>query len=334
MRVPAAHQGSRTIDPSRQPPPTIKAGGPYPLGATHDGGGTNFSVFSRVAERVELCLFDEAGREERVVLPEMTGHAWHGYLPGVGPGQRYGFRVHGPWDPAFGRRCNPRKLLLDPYARAIDGRIDWGPAHLRARPGRPVTAQRRGQRAVRAPLGHRRATRSTGRTTGAPACPITTRSSTRSTSRASRCDTRGCRPASAAPMHGLAHPAAIEHLRSLGVTSVELLPTHQFLHDGFLLERGLRNYWGYNSIGYFAPHAEYAAGGSARGPGRRVQGHGPGPPRGRPGGHPRRRLQPHRRGGPRRPHAVVAGPRQPGLLPAPARTIRAATSTTPAPATR
>jgi glycogen operon protein len=263
-REPAARQGSWTIDQDREPAPTIKAGGPYPLGATHDGGGTNFSVFSRVAERVELCLFDEVGREERIVLPEMTGHAWHGYVPGVGPGQRYGFRVHGPWDPAFGRRCNPRKLLLDPYARAIDGRIEWGPpifGHDPSSPSRPseVDSAPSVPRSVivddafdwqddsrpRVP-DHESIVYEVhvkGFTMRHPAVP------------------EGIRGTFA----GMAHPAAIEHLRSLGVTSVELLPTHQFLHDGFLLQRGLRNYWGYNSIGYFAPHAEYAAAGSGGG---------------------------------------------------------------------
>src|ERR1700746_3238376 len=106
----------------------IWPGAAYPLGATWDGVGTNFSLFSEVAERVDLCLFDESGREERIRLPEVTAFNWHGYVPGVGPGQRYGFRVHGPWDPELGHRCNPAKLLLDPYARAISGRIDWNPA--------------------------------------------------------------------------------------------------------------------------------------------------------------------------------------------------------------
>jgi pullulanase/glycogen debranching enzyme len=100
----------------------------YPLGATYDGVGTNFALFSSVAERVELCLFDDAGAEDRVTLHEMDGFVWHGYLPGVGPGQRYGYRVYRPYDPAAGHRCNPAKLLLDPYAKAIDGRVDWNPA--------------------------------------------------------------------------------------------------------------------------------------------------------------------------------------------------------------
>ncbi len=100
----------------------------YPLGATYDGTGTNFAIFSEVAEKVELCLFDEAGNEERIRLPEMDAYVWHAFIPGIQPGQRYGFRVHGPYDPAQGLRCNPNKLLLDPYAKAIDGQIDWDPS--------------------------------------------------------------------------------------------------------------------------------------------------------------------------------------------------------------
>ena len=134
---------SRTIDAERETAPATRAGEPYPLGATYDGRGTNFSVFSRVAERVELCLFDVQRRETRVELPEMTGFTWHGYLPGIGPGHRYGYRVHGPWEPTRGQRCNPSKLLLDPYARAIDGSITWGDAiygHIPSAPGGATTS--------------------------------------------------------------------------------------------------------------------------------------------------------------------------------------------------
>src|SRR5437588_724745 len=103
-------------------------GSHFPLGATYDGNGTNFSLFSEVAEAVDLCLFDDGGRETRVPLREVTVHRWHGYLPGVGPGQNYGYRVHGPYEPHDGHRCNPNKLLMDPYAKAIDGRIAWDEA--------------------------------------------------------------------------------------------------------------------------------------------------------------------------------------------------------------
>ena len=114
--------------PDDRAPLTLWPGRPYPLGATHDGIGTNFSVFSEVAERVELCIFDEEGNESRADLPEVTGYVWHGYVPTVQPGTRYGFRVHGPWDPANGLRCNPNNLLLDPYAKAVDGQVTWDPA--------------------------------------------------------------------------------------------------------------------------------------------------------------------------------------------------------------
>jgi isoamylase len=242
----------------------VWAGVPYPLGATYDGLGTNISVFSEVAERVELCLFDDKGRERRADLTEVTGYCWHAYLPEVGPGQRYGFRVHGPWDPARGLRCNPAKLLLDPYARAIESRVTWNPAvfgHRQADPNRPSAEDSApfvprsvvvdpdydwaGDRPPRRPE------RDTviyevhvkGFTARHPQVPD---------------ELRGT-------YAGLAHPAAIRHLRELGVTAVELLPVHQFVHDGYLLERGLRNYWGYNSIGFFAPHNEYSAAGSRGG---------------------------------------------------------------------
>ncbi len=121
-------------------PPPIRTwpGAPYPLGATYDGSGTNFALFSEVAERVELCLFDDAGTESRVDLRERDAFVWHCYVPNVGPGQRYGFRVHGPYDPAAGHRCNPNKLLLDPYAKATDGEIDWHQALFGYNFGDPV----------------------------------------------------------------------------------------------------------------------------------------------------------------------------------------------------
>ncbi len=231
-----------------------------PLGASWDGYGTNFSVFSEVATRVDLCLFDADGREERVHLHEPTAFCWHVYLPGVGPGQRYGYRVHGPWAPEAGQRCNPDKLLLDPYARAITGTVIWNPAVYPFAPGHLDTR------------GH------------ADSAPFTPRSLVVDSS----FDWQGDR-APARPLHesviyevhvkgftaqhpaipprvrgtyaGLAHPAAIEHLVGLGVTAVELLPIHHFIHDQFLAERGLRNYWGYSPIGYFAPHGEYSSAG-------------------------------------------------------------------------
>jgi glycogen operon protein len=240
-------------------------GEPLPLGATWDGKGTNFSLFSEVAHGVELCLFDDHGREERIRLPERTAFCWHGYVPGVGPGQKYGYRVHGPWEPAQGVRCNPSKLLLDPYARAIAGDFQWGQP-LFPYPLGGDDLQRDdtdsapdmprgvvidgafdwgGDRLLRRPL-HETVIYEVhvkGFTKRHPDIPE---------------ELRGT-------YAGMAHPAAIEHLVNLGITAVELLPIHHFVHEPHLLEKGLRNYWGYHSVGYFAPHAEYAADGKSGG---------------------------------------------------------------------
>jgi isoamylase len=231
----------------------------YPLGATFDGAGTNFSLFSELAERVELCLFDEAGRQTCVDLPEVSGFCWHGYAPAVGPGQRYGFRVHGPYNPAEGKRCNPSKLLLDPYARAIEGQPQWNEALYGYRFGDPD-----------------------GAPSGVDSAPFMPKSvvvnpyfdwSDDRPPRTPWNDTivyethikgftklhPGVHEKLGGTYSGLASPAAIQHLRSLGVTAVELLPIHQFVHSQALTDRGLRNYWGYDSIGFFAPHNEYSA---------------------------------------------------------------------------
>jgi isoamylase len=262
-RRPQESSAIRTSDHDRAKlaAPHVCAGAPYPLGAHPDGHGTGFSVFSRVAERVELCLFDEAGHETRFELPERTGSTWHGYLPGVGPGQRYGYRVHGPWDPARGVRCNPHKLLLDPYARAIEGRVRWGDSIHGHVLGHPFVRQE-SDSAPDVPRSIVVATDFDWGDDTRPRVPdnemVIYETHVKGYSR--------CHPGVPAELRGtyagLGHPAALEHLRSLGVTSVELLPVHHFIHDGFLLERGLRNYWGYSSIGYFAPHGEYAAGGA------------------------------------------------------------------------
>jgi glycogen operon protein len=234
-------------------------GTPYPLGATYDGAGTNFSVFSDIAERVELCLFDEAGRETQVALPEVTGHCWHGYLPGVEPGQRYGYRVHGPWAPEQGHRCNPAKLLLDPYAKGVDGDLNWDeavfPYHFNADPSicnerdsgpfmpRCIVQQPffdwAGDRPLQRPWNETviYETHVKGLTARNPGIP----------------------PELRGTYAGLAHPESIGYLKKLGVTAVELMPIHYFLQDKHLLDQGLRNYWGYNSVCYFAPHAAYAA---------------------------------------------------------------------------
>ena len=215
-----------------------------------------------MAERVELCLFDEAGHETRIDLPGMTGFSWHGYLPDIGPGQRYGYRVHGPWDPAAGLRCNPHKLLLDPYARAIDGDVRWGDAvygHVRGHPFRM-------QKSDSAPDVPRSMVVASTFDWGDDAGPLVPDADSVYYETHVKGFTKR-HPGIPAELRGsyagLAHPAAVDHLVSLGVTSVELLPVHHFVHDGFLQERGLRQYWGYNSIGYFAPHREYAASGTA-----------------------------------------------------------------------
>jgi isoamylase len=231
-------------------------GSAYPLGATYDGTGTTFAIFSEVAEKVELCLFDEDGTERRIELPEMDGFVWHGFLPGIQPGQRYGFRVHGPYDPEQGLRCNPNKLLLDPYAKAIDGAVDWDEAvfgyhfHTGER-NDDDSAQHMPKSVVVSPYfdwGVDRPPRTPynktiiyeahvkGLTMTHPRIPE---------------EIRGTYSA-------LAHPAIIEHLQELGITAIELMPVHQFVQDDTLLQKGLRNYWGYNTIGFFAPHNEYA----------------------------------------------------------------------------
>jgi isoamylase len=234
-------------------------GHPYPLGASYDGVGTNFTLFSEVAERVELCLFDKEGKEQRINMSEVDGYVWHCFLPGVGPGWRYGYRVHGPHVPEEGLRSNPSKLLIDPYARALDGGIKWDPAVY----GYPLGGDDR-------------------KATDADSAPFMPRSVVTNPwfewgdDRPLRtpwhetvlyeCHVKGLtmrHPAVPEPLRGtyagMAHPAVIEHLQRLGITAVELMPVHHFVHDHYLADKGLRNYWGYNSIGFFAPHLDYSA---------------------------------------------------------------------------
>ncbi|GAA4151535.1 glycogen debranching protein GlgX [Actinomadura keratinilytica] len=237
-------------------------GEPYPLGATWDGTGTNFALFSEVAHRVELCLFDAAGRETRCDLPEVDGFVWHAYLPGVGPGQRYGYRVHGPYDPGNGHRCNPAKLLLDPYGKAVEGEVRWHESLFSYRFA-DVDAVNDDDSAPHMPKnvvinpffdwGDDRPPRVPyhetliyeahvkGLTRLHPALPE---------------ELRGT-------YAGLAHPVMIDHLAGLGVTAVELMPVHQFVPEHALVARGLTNYWGYNTIGFLAPHNAYSSSGQA-----------------------------------------------------------------------
>ncbi|GGP88139.1 glycogen debranching protein GlgX [Streptosporangium pseudovulgare] len=242
----------------------IWPGDPYPLGATYDGAGTNFALFTEVAERVELCLFDDDGEETRVALTEVEGHVWHGYLPGVSPGQRYGYRVHGPYDPANGQRCNPAKLLLDPYAKAIDGDVKWDEAVYGYRFGQPDSrndadsAPFMPKSVVINPFfgwGHDRPPATPyhdtviyeahvkGLTINHPKIPERIRGT----------------------YAALGHPEIIDHLTGLGVTALELMPVHQFVTDHILMDRGLTNYWGYNTIGFFAPHNAYSSTGQRGG---------------------------------------------------------------------
>ncbi|MFE1314046.1 glycogen debranching protein GlgX [Streptomyces sp. NPDC058755] len=236
----------------------VWSGHPYPLGAAFDGQGTNFALFSEVAERVELILVDDAGTQRPVPLSEVDGFVWHAYLPGVGPGQRYGYRVHGPWQPGLGHRCNPAKLLLDPYARAVDGQIDnHASLYERAADG-PSPGDSAGHSmlgVVTDPYfdwGDDRPPRY------AYADSVIYEAHVRGLTRTHPDVPERLRGTYA----GLAHPAVLEHLTSLGVTAVELMPVHQFVQDGVLQDRGLANYWGYNTIGFFAPHNAYAAFGS------------------------------------------------------------------------
>src|SRR5271167_3858641 len=244
---------------------TVWPGTPYPLGATYDGAGTNFSVFSEVAEQVELCLIDEAGTEERIPLDEVDGFVWHAYLPAITPGQRYGFRVDGPWDPAAGHRCDPSKLLLDPYGKAFDGDFKQGPQLF----SYDMAVAEDDDSAS----GDRPMLDSLGRTMtsvvinpffdwGSDRPPEHPYNETIIYEAHVKGMTRthpGIPEELRGTYAGLSHPVVIDHLRALNVTAIELMPVHQFMHDHRLLDLGLRNYWGYNTFGFFAPHNQYAA---------------------------------------------------------------------------
>ncbi|MGZ5176849.1 MAG: glycogen debranching protein GlgX, partial [Burkholderiales bacterium] len=226
-------------------------GRPYPQGATWDGEGVNFSVFSKNADKVELCLFDAKGRREvrRILMPEQTDQVWHCYLPEARPGLLYGYRVHGPYRPEKGHRFNAHKLLLDPYAKSIAGQINWSDAHYGYR------------------VGHEREDFSFDRRDsahGMPKCRVIDPAFTWGDDRPPNIPwhetviyevhVKGCTirhpevpPAVRGTYAGLATPPVIEHLKRLGVTAVQLLPVHAFIDDRYLVEKGLRNYWGYNS---------------------------------------------------------------------------------------
>ena len=239
----------------------------YPLGATYDGAGTNFALFSGVAERVELCLFDPEGQESRVDLTEVDGMVWHCFLPGVEPGQRYGFRVHGPYDPGSGLRCNPSKLLLDPYAKAIDGIFDWDQSLFSYNFGDPDShneddsAAHMPKSVVINPFFDWGVDRPPKRQY---AESVIYEAHVKGLTQTHPDIPREIRGTYAA----VAHPVMIEHLITLGVTAIELMPVHHFANDSTLLEQGLSNYWGYNTIGFFAPDSGYS---SSSSPGGQVQ---------------------------------------------------------------
>ncbi len=242
----------------------------YPLGATYDGAGTNFAVFSEAAHRIELCLLHDDGSETAVELRETDAFVRHAYLPGgVMPGQRYGFRVHGPYEPERGIRCNSAKLLLDPYARAVSGRIKWGRGGLRLPPLREAgRAQRHGLRPpAHHDLGRGEPVLRLGATTGAPPYGLPPHGDLRGPCEGpDDAPSGGAAQGAARHVRRLAHPEIIAHLTELGVTAIELMPVHQFVQDHRLADAGLANYWGgYNTIGFFAPHNAYASWGGDRG---------------------------------------------------------------------
>ena len=242
-------------------------GDAYPLGATYDGNGTNFALYSEAADSVTLCLFDDDGTETCIPLTEVDGYVWHCYLPHVVPGQKYGYRVDGPYDPAQGNRCNPNKLLLDPYAKAVSGQVEWdeslfgynfgdedshndddsAPHVMKAVVINPFfdwDGDRRPRTEYHQSVIYEAHVK--GLTEQHPEVPG---------------EQRGT-------YAGIAHPAVIAHLQKLGVTALELMPVHQFVNDSTLQEKGLSNYWGYNTIGFFAPQNTY---GSTGDEGQQVQ---------------------------------------------------------------
>jgi glycogen operon protein len=245
----------------------IWPGKAYPLGATYDGSGTNFAVFSEAAEQVELCLFDVDGAETRVTLPEVDGFVWHGFIPNIEPGQRYGYRVYGNYDPAAGQRCNPNKLLIDPYAKAIDGTFEWNQSLFGYNFGDPDSRNNDDSAArmpksvvinpyfdwgVDRPPGHEYAD------------TVIYEAHVKGLTQTHQEIPEQIRGTYAA----VAHPVIIEHMKSLGVNAIELMPVHHFVNDSTLVDKGLTNYWGYNTIGFFAPEPKY---GSSATPGGQVQ---------------------------------------------------------------
>ena len=241
----------------------IRPGSMYPLGASYDGAGVNFALYSQVAQKVELCLFDEHDVETRIEMTERNSYVWHNYIPGLHPGQRYGYRVYGPYDPVHGLRCNPNKLLLDPYAKAIEGNIDgdeslfsyWfkSPDDTSAMNDLDSAAHTMKSAVINPYFDW-----------GNDQHPYISYHD----SVIYEAHVRGMTnlnmdvpPDIRGTYAGLAYPSVIEYLKKLGITAIELMPIHQFVNDSFLQEKGLSNYWGYNTIGFFAPHNAYSSSG-------------------------------------------------------------------------
>ena len=240
----------------------IHPGNPEILGATPDEHGTNFAVYSAVAEKIELCLFDGAGNQEQILfLPERTNGVWHGYVPGCAPGRAYGYRVHGPYNPADGLRCNAAKLLLDPYAREIAGEFRWHPAvfdYIIKDDEELINS------ADSAPYVPKSVVHSVAEAlTDGPRIPW-------GETIFYECNVRGFtmrHPAldesERGTFDGLRHKDVVAHLKSLGVTAIELMPVQTFIDEHHLAKRDLRNFWGYNTVGFFAPMQRYARGNAA-----------------------------------------------------------------------
>jgi isoamylase len=235
---------------------------PYPLGVSLTEAGTDIAVYSETADAIEVCVFDENGHETRTKLSHRTGHVFHGFVDNMGPGARYGLRVHGEWNPEKGLRHNPNKLLLDPYARAVEGGYEWGQPVF----GHNMDDPDEVDDADSAPFVPRSVVTDASFHWGADMPPRTPLAETVIYEVHVKGFTQrhpGVPENIRGTYAGLAHPAAIKHLVDLGVTAVELMPVQQFVQDSHLDEKGLRNYWGYNSIGFFAPHNEYSSAGDA-----------------------------------------------------------------------
>ncbi len=235
----------------------------YPLGASYDGAGVNFALYSQVAQKVELCLFDEHDVETRIEMTERNSYVWHNYIPGLHPGQRYGYRVYGPYDPVHGLRCNPNKLLLDPYAKAIEGNIDgdeslfsyWfkSPDDNSAMNDLDSAAHTMKSAVINPYFDWGNDQHPYISYHDSVIYEVHVRGMTNLNMDVPP-DIRGT-------YAGLAYPSVIEYLKKLGITAIELMPIHQFVNDSFLQEKGLSNYWGYNTIGFFAPHNAYSSSG-------------------------------------------------------------------------